>query len=295
MNPPNTIGIIYNSRVPDARGLADLIIQKLKLRTSSWILSTDEIAEKFDTLECDADLIVTLGGDGTIMRAAKLVSPRGIPILGVNLGKLGFMTEINGRDAIDVLPTFLDGNGHLEERSMLEVDIGKMDTRGIFAREQAIKGFPCHALNDVVVGRGAWLRLIAMSVFIDNIHISDLMADAAMVSTATGSTSYNLSAGGPILHPESREMIFTAVAPKAGMKHSLVFSEDSVVDLVIRTDLPTTVSVDGHFDAPLDMNYVVHVKCSPYKTKFLRGQDNLTFYPNLGERLQFREYYSGYD
>jgi NAD+ kinase len=279
--------------VPAARGLADLIIQKLKLEMNSWILSTDDITTSFDALECDADLIVTLGGDGTIMRAAKLVSPRGIPILGVNLGKLGFMTEINGKDAIDVLPRFLNGDGHLEERSMLEVNIGKMNTEGTFSRETSIKGFPCHALNDVVVGRGALLRLIAMSVFIDNIHISDLMADAAIVSTATGSTSYNLSAGGPILHPESREMIFTAVAPKVGMKHSLVFSQASSVDLVIRTDLPTTVSVDGHFDVPLDMDYVVHVKCSPYKTKFLRRQDNLTFYPNLGERLQFRDYYSG--
>ena len=144
-----------------------------------------------------------------------------------------------------------------------------------------------HALNDAVVGRGAAFRLVRINAVIDGHHLTDFRADAVIVSTATGSTGYNLSVGGPILHPEAREIILKAVAPHVGMAPALVLPVNAVVELTVDTDYPAALSVDGYLDTELSSGDCVRVQRSPHRVRFVRANGHAHFYATLTRRLGF--------
>ena len=292
MKPAEIIGIVYNSRAPEATAMTSALIERLNLEDRVWVRSASDIdlnvAEAKDT-----DLIITVGGDGTIIRAARLAVLHAIPILGVNMGRLGFMTELEANEALDKVPLYMEGTIRVEERCMLQAAILPKNGQDSHERPHLVNGQgrddpgDYHALNDAVVGRGAMSRVVNISAFIDGAYLTDFRADAVMVSTATGSTGYNLSVGGPILSPQASEIILKAVAPHVGMAPALVLPSTSVVDLAVETDHPVMLSVDGYIDLELAPGDSVRVRRSPHKALFLRAHPHTQFYATLTRRLGF--------
>ncbi|MQF69647.1 NAD(+)/NADH kinase [SAR202 cluster bacterium AD-804-J14_MRT_500m] len=228
------------------------------------------------------DLLITVGGDGTILRAAQAAAPHRVPILGINLGRLGFMTELSAEEALMKLPSFLDGGGWLEERSMVQVSVKYSD--GSNEKQESTE---YHALNDIVLGRGAVARVIRVQAWIDGAYLTSYRADAIVICTATGSTGYNLSAGGPILEPQAVGMVLKPVAPHVGIATALVLPGSAMVELQIESEDPAIFSVDGFLDLPLKKGDGVKVKQSTLTSLFLRERTPEDFYASLTRRLGF--------
>ena len=287
MNAPETIGIIYNERVDEAPKMASALVEHLGLGDRGWLCPAIDVDEDLPEAG-NTDLIITVGGDGTILRAARVSVPNRIPILGINMGRLGFMTEVEAHEALEKVPLFLNGDVRVEERHMLQVH-SSSDGRDGSQKLLMAGRQKCHALNDVVVGRGAVSRLVSVSVHINSTPITEFRADAVIVSTATGSTGYNLSVGGPILWPLSDQMILKPIAPHVGMASAMVLPADSTIDLVVQTDHSATLSVDGYVDAELPAGAAVKVQSSPRSALFLRANPPIHFYETLTRRLGFGE------
>ncbi len=280
------IGIIYKFDQSEAEELSRAVIERFDLQEKTWLCSTADVGPNIPEAK-GTDLIITFGGDGTIIRAAKVSVPNEIPILGVNMGRLGFMTELRADEVLDKLSQYLEGAAWIEERSMLRVDILSGRKQESLEASSDGDGPAYHALNDAVVGRGATSRVVRISAFIDGAHLTDFRADAVMVSTATGSTGYNLSVGGPILSPQAEDIILKSVAPHVGMAPALVLPSSSVIDLVVETDHQAMLSVDGFVDIELANGARVKVERSPLSARFLRASPPPEFYSTLTRRLGF--------
>jgi NAD+ kinase len=237
-------------------------------RTSNW---DDHAAQK--KIE-GTDLIFCLGGDGSMLWAARAVVPHAVPILGVNLGRLGFLAEIGSKELMDRLPEVLKGSGRVEERAMLQARVPAW-------------GQTFQALNDVVVGRSTAGRPVYLDVSVDNHRVALYRSDALIVATATGSTGYSLSARGPILYPESRDIVLTPVAPHLAPARTLVLPRDAIVDLVVSTEEGATVSIDGQVNRELGSGDTVSVCRSPHSARFLRLSEPSHYYHVLAERLEW--------
>jgi NAD+ kinase len=260
---------------PAARALADEVTVYLLGQGVDTVWVTSEWDD--DALRTDmpgSDLLICLGGDGTVLRAARTVAPNPVPILGVNMGRLGFLAEVRPDELMDRLPDVLAGKYRVEERAMLEADIPGL-------------GVPCDALNDVVVGRQTVGRPIYVDVVVDGSRLAIHRCDAMIVATATGSTAYSLSAGGPILHPESRDLVLTAVAPHIAASRPLVLPPDSLVELTVSADKDAIVSIDGQVDTQLNSGDTVSVRRSPHTARFVRFSSPQDYYGMLAERLDW--------
>lgn len=276
MSGADSIGIVYNPRTSDSALLVQQLAEKLGLASSSWIVPTSDLEDQ--SPPDSTSLIITVGGDGTILSATQLAAPLGIPILGVNLGRVGFMTELKADEAVARVGEYLGGNARVEERTMLEARVFS----GIVGD---IGSIPFQALNDVVVGRSAVSRLVHLEVSIDDAILTTYRADAVIVATATGSTGYSISAVGPILHPQSRDMLLNPVATHLGLASALVLPPDSVVKVTLRSDYNAALSVDGRADMDLAPGGYVEVKRSSYTARFLRAHPPSYFYSILTDRL----------
>jgi len=271
------VGILYQPKTLAAGELAqDLARAVGDLGVSVWVCSSWEESRATELAE-GTELIVCLGGDGTILRAARIASPRSIPVLAVNLGRIGFMAEVPAKDALAAVPDFVKGEGWIEERSMLQAEV--------ISRESP----PYHALNDAVVARGERCRLIRVTATVNGEPLTTYKCDALVVSTATGSTGYSMAAGGPILHPLSSEMVLQPVAPHLSLRSGLVLTSESVVELEIGTTHQATLSIDGQVEVPLSDGDIVRVKTSHNTTSLLRGQGPTSFYGTLMQKLAVRE------
>ncbi len=278
-----TVGIVYNSRSSGAKDMAREIAGVMGSGRELWMKSAGELGEGDASLK-ETDLVVTVGGDGTILRAAKAAVIHGIPLLGVNMGKLGFMTELRPSDALERIPGFLEGGGWIEERSMLKAQIlAVADSDGSDTSELEWE----HALNDVVVTRGATPRLIWVRASIDGAELTSYRADAVIVSSATGSTGYNLSSGGPILDPQAEEMVLKPVAPHVGLATAVVLPPAASIALKVESNDGALLSVDGYLNKPVAKGARVRVLQSERKAKFLRERSTKEFYESLTRRLGF--------
>ena len=286
MKRAESIGIVYNSRVPEAKTMTSALIDGLGMECRSWACAASEVDPEMPEA-ADTDLIITVGGDGTIIRATRVSVPHEIPILGINMGRLGFMTELKASEALSMVPQYLEGTARVEERSMLQVDIvsGRAQNGPKTAVPEDSSAY--HVLNDVVVGRGAVSRLVKISAFIDGAHLTDFRADAVIVSTSTGSTGYNLSVGGPILPPQADGIVLKSVAPHVGMAPALVLPPTSIVELFVETDHQVMLSVDGYVDIELTSGDGIKVQQSSHMAHFLRANPPTHFYETLTERLGF--------
>jgi len=276
-----TVGIIYNARIPEALDLSTAIFNGLVLGKESWISPAENLDALGQRLP-GTDLVITVGGDGTILRAARVTVYCGTPIVGVNMGRLGFMTELQVGEALEKLPLYLNGDCRVEERNMLQARLIKGSSGGA----PQVDG-PYHALNDTVLARGAVTRVVTINTSIDGAHLTIFRADAVIVSTATGSTGYNLSVGGPILDPLSEALVLKPVAAHIGLSAGLVLSPAAEVRLSLEGDQQAILSVDGHVDYPLLPGDRVELEQSPLKAKFLRAHPPNDFYATLTRRLGF--------
>jgi NAD+ kinase len=269
------VGILYHPMIDSARTLAEELKAFIGARgVSAWLGSAWEGEEAKSKID-GTDLIITVGGDGTILRAAQVVVPAPIPITGVNLGRLGFMTELSAGEAKDKLPALLDGRGWLDERAMLEAEL----TTG----NEAPQTF--YALNDVVVARGEVARVIFVEAHIDGELVTTYKADGVIVATATGSTGYSLAAGGPILHPRSADFLLVPISPHLSPAYPLVLPVASVVRLKVDTNHQAALSVDGHINLPLASGDVITIKHSSNSGRFLRIHSG-DFYGSLEPKLK---------
>ena len=243
----SVVGIVYNARSSEAKKMAGEIAVLVGPGRESWTKAAGGLGEG-DAFLKETDLIVTVGGDGTILRAARAAVAHDIPLLGVNMGRLGFMTELRPADALERIPGFLEGGGWVEERSMIKTRVfdGEESASGSFRSEWH------HALNDVVVTRGVTPRLIWVRALIDGAELTSYRADAVVVSSATGSTGYNLSAGGPILDPRAEEMVLKPVAPHVGLATAVVLPPSVSVELRVTSSDGAVLSIDGYLNLPVE-------------------------------------------
>jgi NAD+ kinase len=273
------IGILYHPKVPATRKKTAELLKFLKSQgVSVWECSAWE-REKACALLKGTDLLLTVGGDGTILRGVQIVIPGKTPITGINLGKLGFLTEFDADEAMKKLPLLLDGKGWTDERAMLQAElIVPGQTKKIF-----------HALNDAVVARGEVVRLIRVEVSIDGQPLTTYKTDGLIIATATGSTGYALAARGPIIYPESRDLLLVPVAPHLSLPYALVLPEKAVVTLRLDTFHQALLSIDGHINLPLSSGDSVKVRRSPYIARFLRLRPRESFYSLLEEKLRGKQ------
>lgn len=265
------IGILFNPNISTARDFTAEIAKFLpSLGASCWQCPSQDEGQVRSQVK-GTDLILSVGGDGTVLRAARAVSPFAIPVVGVNLGKLGFLTEFRVAEARERIPALLRGEGWIDERAMLKVELGGNE--------------PLHALNDVFVGRGAAPRVVNVAVVIDGIPFTTYKADGVIVATATGSTGYSLADGGPILYPQAKEIVLNPICPHPTFNNSLVLSSQSIVELKVRTDNQAVLSVDGQVNIALEGEQTIKVSISPHVARFLRLQPPTVFYSTLVERL----------
>ncbi len=270
------IGILFHPKVTATRTKAREIQAFLKKKgLSVWVCSAWE-KETACSKADGADLIITVGGDGTILRAAQIVAAGTTPLLSVNMGKLGFLTELAADEALEKLPGILREKGWVDERAMLQAEVT--------ADGKAKQVF--QALNDIVVARGQIARIIRLEASINGKPLAAFRADGVIVASATGSTGYALAAGGPILYPGSQDMLLVPVAPHFSLNHSLVLPPDAVLKLKLDTYLEGTISVDGHINITLNNGAEVTVKRSKQTIKLLRLQPRDYFYSSLEAKLK---------
>ncbi len=275
------IGILHHPRLPESLVTANLLADRLsQLGATPWLASVrdeEAISQQIPNL----DLLMTLGGDGTILRAARLAAPQGKPLLGVNMGQLGFLAELAPEEMLNKVPAILEGRFWMEDRLMLQVTSIRNEDR--FKLDA-----PLLALNDAAVGRGLLSRTVRVETHIDGDYLTTYIADGVIVATPTGSTAYALAAGGPILQPELRNLLLTPIAPHLTVVHSLVLLPTAIVELKITTDHPSSLTIDGQNDIPLESGDVITVTASPHTSRFLRFQPKAYFYRTLLERLSSR-------
>ena len=275
-----TIGIIYNAGIPEALDLSSAIVNELALAQDSWIAP----AENFDQLRervPETDLVITAGGDGTILRAVKVTAPFGIPMVGINMGRLGFMTELRVDDALERLPLYLEGACRVDEHNMVQARLVK----GSNGTSEVLGPFP--ALNDVVVGRGEISRVVTIRTNIDGADVASLRADGIILATATGSTGYSLAVGGPIIDPLSEALVLKPIAAHVGLSAALVLSPTAKIKLYLEGAQEAILSVDGFVDLPLEPGDWIEIEQSPLKTRFLRANPTNHFYATITRRLGF--------
>ncbi len=267
------LGIIFHPKQEKAIVFSSKLEEFLnKQGISAWLCSAWE-PENARPLIAGTDMILSIGGDGTILRTARIVVPDSVPILGINLGRLGFMTELKASEAIDKLPRLLSGDGWIEERAILESKVSSHSEAS-------------YALNDVFVGRRSSARLVNIECKIDGVILTTYRADGIVVATATGSTGYSLAAGGPILHPQARDIVLKPVSPHFTFNKTLVLSAETVIEFKVSTSHEAMISNDGQMEFPLTSGEQVIVKLSPYVARFLRIGPKTYFYQSLEARLK---------
>ena len=275
------IGILYHPMNEAAYTLAKKLEEFVDARgVSTWLCSAWE-GDKARTQVDGTDLILSVGGDGTILRAAQVAVPNSTPIVGINLGRLGFMTELTVDEVLDKIPALLAGEGWIDERAMLEAELfpaGQDKPSGTF-----------YALNDVVVARGAVARMIYVEASIDGQPLTTYKADGMLAATATGSTGYSLAAGGPILHPQSHDFILLPILPHLCSAYPVVLPYTAVVELRITTVHQAILSIDGHIHLFLDSGATVTVKHSANIARFLRIHPEAAFYSSLEQKLKGKQ------
>jgi NAD+ kinase len=233
-----------------------------------------------DALAADVGVVIAFGGDGTLLDAARAVVLSGtdVPLMGVNLGRLGFLTEVGRADMVRALEAVVAGATHIETRLML---LGRVDRGGRTIGERL-------ALNDIVVTRGALSRMIEMDVEVNGEFVCHIKADGLIVATATGSTAYNLSAGGPIVHPDLDALVVTPIAPHTLTQRPLVLPGGAAIALrpVIEPQSDIVVTFDGQIGLPLETADVVDLRRAPRVLRLLRTSARSHF-AMLREKLKW--------
>ncbi|MCL4459214.1 MAG: NAD(+)/NADH kinase [Chloroflexi bacterium] len=281
-----SVAVIYNRQLAVAVGLARDLYQSIVGVVSQAWLGTAEDEVTIRSQAGGLDLAVVLGGDGTIVRIAKWVAPYGVSILGINCGQLGLLSELTVEETMGKVPLFLKGDYWLEERLMLQAKVSRCadaaePSTAVSAPEESYL-----ALNDIAVGRiGAW-RVVRVRTTINDELWTTYKADGVIVSTPTGTTAYSLAAGGPILHPESKNLVLIPICPHLTWSVPLVLPAEVRIGLQVFTSYEAAMSVDGQIDVPLRNGDKVEVTVAPVVSRFARRKPPDYFYQAIAEKLR---------
>jgi NAD+ kinase len=226
----------------------------------------------------NTDVLVVLGGDGTFLRAARAVVRDDVPLLGINVGKVGFLSKVEATDLEKVLELLLAGRFELEPRMALEGRILRGGT--------PLPGDQLVALNDIVVARGALARVVRLDTSIDESHLASFVADGLVVASPTGSTGYSFSAGGPILGPTARNLVVTPIAGYLTTIRSVVVGPEAVVRTRIVDAHEALVSVDGREDIPVQVGDVVEVRAIERPVRLVEPEGSLPFWDLVRRKVE---------
>lgn len=282
--PLFTVGMTVNLEKPLAKQLAGEVASYLKKKgvkvllpfELAFALGCPEFAVGEEEMRAKANYFLALGGDGTLLSAARKAAPQETPILGINLGELGFLTEIELPTLYPDLERFLQGEFFLEERMMLA---GKL-----YRRKEVVANF--EALNDFVVTKGPFSRLLKLETYVTSHYIATYPADGLIISSPTGSTAYSLSAGGPLVAPEVEVIVLTPICPHTFYARPLVISGEQEVRVILRgVSAEVLLTVDGQEGIGLEEGDKVLVKKSKRKTRLVRLRAR-SFYEVLRQKLQ---------
>ena len=270
------LGLAYNPTKPEALVLRD--------RASAWcaehgVASWAAESGDHDGLVAqlpDSDGLIVLGGDGTFLRAARALAVVDVPVLGVNSGRVGFLSKIEPVALETTLALLHDDKYALEARMMLQATILPAGGRA--------GGTTYAALNDAAVVRGAEVRVVRLEVAIDESHLASYVADGLVVATPTGSTAYSFSAGGPILGPTARNLVVTPIAAYLSSIRSIVVGDDHVVTIRLVDGPQCVVSIDGREDHPLGAGDAVEVRAVDRPLRFIEPHGALPFWDLLRQK-----------
>jgi NAD+ kinase len=278
----STVGLVLKRDAPQAREIAVRVVRWLGERGLRVVAEPEDAAalgvaaarDKRSMLDSVAALVV-LGGDGTLLATARHAEAREVPIIGVNLGGLGFLTEVSSEDLLSVLERTLAGRAPVERRRMLRADIVRPS-----GRSESYQ-----ALNDVVLSRGALGRTIDIEARVDGVSLARFKADGVIVATPTGSTAYSLSAGGPLLHPSVEVFLVAPICPHTLSNRPLVIDDDSQLEFRLRTPGEELIlTLDGQETVRTTESDTVEVGKSPYHACLVRSADR-SFYDLLRTKL----------
>ncbi len=268
---PRRAVVVAHPKMPDAIAESQAVATLLKGRGLDTLAAPlDDAAMRKRVKEGGFDLLVAVGGDGTVLRSAHLCAPCGIPIMGINMGRLGFLIQIGRDEWHTALERLLRGEYWIEKRMMLRCEHARSDeTLGSW-----------HALNEAVVCRGQAVRPVTLAASVDGRLLAEYVADGLIASTPTGSTAYALASGGPILPPELRNILLVPIAPHLSVDRAVVLSEGAAVGIRVLGG-EAVLSVDGQIPIGLAENDCVNVHAGEYTAQFVRFGDPGYFYRNL--------------
>lgn len=270
------IVIIYNPFSEASITHSELLATWLRERDIDiWRGISQECRECPHILD-DADLMVAMGGDGTVLRAARLAIPTSLPVLPVALGHLSFMAEIGPAELYDGLETLLNGGGWHDERALIDASLWREGEHMV----------DFVALNEVVISRSEISRVINVEVAIDGSLLTTYMADGVIVATATGSTAYALAAGGPIIDPRSRALVLVPIAAHLTNVPSMVLHAGAVVTITMRSRNNASIAIDGRGNISLRENDEVMIRRSTKVCTFVRLRPSNQFYTQLAAKLK---------
>lgn len=279
------IGIIANPQKPKAKETLRKLIGYLSKRKKSIILDEESarlikrswLKAKDNRVYARCDLIIALGGDGTLLRAVRMLKGREVPILGVNLGGLGFLTEVTLGELYGTLNNVLTGRYRLEERTGLKASLYR-------GRKRIASSL---ALNDCVITKGILSRLIRLDAFIGKEYLATYAADGLIISTSTGSTAHSLSAGGPIVHPDIPAIILTPICPHTLSNRPLIISGEEEIRIRIASPHPdVALTLDGQEVIKLRERDVIQIRKAPSKVRLIVPRKK-SYYQILRKKLKW--------
>ncbi len=273
--------LIYNSNKPLGLQIAEQIRQYFRehdIGVDMMATCIDGTENKLPLVQDNRvgkEIVLVLGGDGTLLSVARTIANLQIPILGINLGQVGFLTEIEVEDINDYLPQILRGNFYTESRMMLEANVWRgSEHRGTF-----------YGLNDIVVTKGAFSRMIKLETFLNDQYIDTYPADGIIIATPTGSTAYSLSAGGPIVSPEVQVMVVTPICPHSFFARPLVIDAEAKVKTIVSSQWgEVMLTIDGQHGFKLEQGDCIIVKKAQVTTELIKLK-NRTFFEVMREKL----------
>lgn len=277
-------GMIANLKRAGARDAIDAFISWADKSGNSVVLCDElkptlgtgiEFASR-DSIASNSDILVSMGGDGTLLASARAVGDSRTPLLGINLGSLGFLTQLTPQQLLPALDAIVNGDYQIEKRMVLQVEAEGVD-----------RAVSPYALNDVVINNGPVSRLIDIKLCVNEEHVVTYKADGLVISTPTGSTAYSLAVGGPIMHPKMEAMIAAPISSFALTTRPMIFSPEDVLDLsVVSDDHRAVLALDGQVMLPVKGQSKVTIKRAGFNIKFIVFPHN-TFYKVLKSKMHW--------
>lgn len=279
-----SIGILTKPKFPEVKNTLQDVVTWLRTRSIDVMLDTtsahllgEQGGSQENLLASKADVLLVLGGDGTMLNAARLSGERGIPILGVNMGGLGFLTEVRLENLYPSLERVFANDFVLDERLMLRTQIhrrGETITPGV-------------VLNDVVISKGTVARMIELKIAIQGRFVTNLRGDGLIVSSPTGSTAYSLSAGGPIIDPAVQSLILTPICPHTLTHRPLIVPGNAEIEVTLTSkDDGSMATLDGQMGVAISRGDTVVIQTSEHRTKLIRFRES-NYYDVLREKLKW--------